>query len=93
MFRRLATTLAISTVLMSQKPVFAQGKEHHDGKGFKNPWPSFVHYGFLDAFKMFTTADTSILNAKPVEKPETVEVNWKILKQKDENIHATWLGQ
>ncbi|KAG2207524.1 hypothetical protein INT47_004274 [Mucor saturninus] len=93
MFRRLATTLAISTaVVMSQKPVFAQGKEHHDGKGFKNPWPSFVSYGFLDAFKMFTTADTSIMSAKPVDKPETVEINWNLLKQKDDHIHATWLG-
>lgn len=92
MFRRLAATLAFSAVIMSQKPVFAQPREHHDGKGFKNPWPSFTQYGFLDAFKMFGTADKSIWTAKP-DKPETVDINWNLLKQKDDTIHATWLGQ
>lgn len=93
MFRRLATTLAFSTVLMSSRPVFAQPKEHHDGNGFKNPWPSFVSFGFLDAFKMFVSADKTVLNAKPVDKPEKVDINWNLLKQKDDHIHATWLGQ
>ncbi|KAI9364161.1 beta-lactamase superfamily domain-containing protein [Pilaira anomala] len=94
MFRRFATTALFTTVLMS-KTVHAQGtkKEHHDGTGFKNPWPSFTSYGFFDAFKMFLGSDKSVLKAaRPIDKPEKVDINWNLLKQKDNQLHATWLG-
>lgn len=95
MFRRLATTALFTTIIMT-KTVHAQGlkKEHHDGNGFKNPWPSFISYGFFDAFKMFVGSDKSVLkSAKPTDKPEKVDINWNLLNQKDNKIHATWLGQ
>lgn len=104
MFRRVATTLLTVTAVpvMSAKTVHAQGltKDHHDGnKGFKNPWPSFVSYGFGAALKLFPTMDMgSVLkNAKPSDRPETVDINWNLLKSRyekvDHEIHATWLGQ
>lgn len=96
MFRRFATTALFTTLIMT-KPVHAQGiiKDHHDGSRFKNPWPSFVSYGFIDAFKMITGSDKSILSAvKPTDMPEKVEIDWKLLKQKDDGkLRATWLGQ
>lgn len=100
MFRRVATLLfAVSTLSMT-KTVQAQGKinkDHHDGNGFKNPWPSFYSHGLGATFKMLTTTDMNIKNIKPEDKPEKVDINWNLLKSKyqvvDNEIHATWLGQ
>lgn len=105
MLRRVATAAFAVTVLpMATKTVHAQAapinKDHHDGtKGFKNPWPSFVNYGFGAFFKLLTSSEEKMnLGAvKLDEKPEKVDINWNVLKGKyeqlDDEIHATWLGQ
>ena len=100
MLRRAATVLfTVTAIPMATKKVYAQGKDHHDGNGFKNPWPSFVSYGFGAAFKMMTQSKSGVLfqEAKPTDKPERVDIDWNLLKGRYENvdheIHATWLGQ
>lgn len=101
MLRRIATA-AFAVTVLPMSTVHAQGlnKDHHDGsKGFKNPWPSFVNYGFGAFFKLLTSSEErmSLGAVKLDEKPEKVDINWNLLKEKyeqlDDEIHATWLGQ
>lgn len=109
MFRNLAKTVltrsnftkaAVATsLLFPMSIVHAQGnKDHHDGNKFKNPWPSFEPFGFASAFKMLLTTDMSGTEKriKPNDKPETVDIDWNLLKtnqQSSNQLTVTWLGQ
>lgn len=95
MFRRVATTLfAVSALPMST--AYAQGKDHHDGNGFKNPWPSFVNYGFAAAARMIYSAERErpLKGVSIHDRPKPVEIDWSALKNEEKDvITATWLGQ
>ncbi|RCH84068.1 hypothetical protein CU097_006855 [Rhizopus azygosporus] len=94
MFRRVATTLfAVSALPMST--AYAQGKDHHDGNGFKNPWPSFTSYGFAAAARMIYSAERErpLKGVSIQDRPKPVEIDWSALKnEKKDVITATWLG-
>ncbi|KAI9487343.1 MAG: beta-lactamase superfamily domain-containing protein [Benjaminiella poitrasii] len=103
MFRRITTISLLSTAaLLTMPKVYAQGDNkplHHDGNKFKNPWPSFIPFGFTSVIKMLSTNDlrgtTKRIKAEDITKK--VDINWNLLRKKDENEHdkditATWLG-
>jgi N-acyl-phosphatidylethanolamine-hydrolysing phospholipase D len=100
MFRRTTKVLLATTALFPMSTVYAQGnKDHHDGNKFKNPWPSFVPFGFASIFKLMTTMDLSGTEKKirSIDIPEKMQVNWDLINKKTEKLNdeitATWLGQ
>ncbi|KAI9269412.1 beta-lactamase superfamily domain-containing protein [Sporodiniella umbellata] len=96
MFRRVA--IALSTItLIPMSTAYSQGKTqtHHDGGKFKNPWPSFISYGWTDAIKMGFSLESNRPQADIKEKkiPVPVKMNWELIhKSEKESIRATWLG-
>lgn len=81
---------------------------HHDpcGKGFVNPWPSFIRHGTLDLIKMLVEFDRK--QSKVTEQtsvPKIVAVNKPLMKTlshprqspdqglRHDKVATTWLGQ
>ncbi|KAG0746829.1 hypothetical protein G6F57_002351 [Rhizopus arrhizus] len=95
MFRRTAAALSVIT-LLPMSTAYAQGKKpHHDGNGFKNPWPSFTSYGLGSIARMFWTAESKRVfeEVKLMKPPQPVKMDWDLIKQGEEGvIKATWLG-
>eukprot|EP00455_Lapot_gusevi_P001006 TRINITY_DN10406_c0_g2_i2.p1 TRINITY_DN10406_c0_g2~~TRINITY_DN10406_c0_g2_i2.p1 ORF type:complete len:388 (-),score=97.42 TRINITY_DN10406_c0_g2_i2:95-1258(-) len=69
----------------------ARNQDHHSGKTFTNPWPSFASKGFVDMFKCLSSfRKVEILEDK---KPPVVEPDWAaIANPPADDIQVTWLG-
>ncbi|KAI8997350.1 beta-lactamase superfamily domain-containing protein [Pilobolus umbonatus] len=77
----------------------SQGKKaHHEGKGFANPWPSFVNRGLGTFPRMLNELELSkpLKEATPSDMPAKVELDWNRIRREiednEETIEATWLG-
>ena len=73
-------------------------KSHHlpDGKGFRNPWPSFKDASLSDFFKLFWDWARNVpLPSKDVLDQYVVPVDMDLLRSKiddDDKARLTWLG-
>lgn len=74
-------------------------KDHHDGNGFRNPWPSFIDQSFINTVKAIGGMRLSkvVKQAREEDLPEKVDMDWELLRNnttdKDGKVVVTWLGQ
>ena len=80
----------------SAQPSDVQEKRHHNkhGKGFLNPWDSYIERGPMELLSAMAWRSLSGKMKKPDTTPPTVSVHKPnfLPSRKTEQLRATWLG-